>query len=51
MRMLLRSYGILNYVEDKSDQVIATYEREKVFQVLEEIEENSLGATDTAQAK
>jgi len=48
---LIDNLSNLYYVEDKSDQVIATYEREKVFQVLEEIEENSLGATDTAQAK
>lgn len=48
---LIDNLSNLYYVEDKSDQVIATYEREKVLQVLEEIEENSLGATDTAQAK
>ena len=41
----------LYYVEDKSDQVIATYEREKVLQDLEEKEENHTGEMETAQAK
>ena len=48
---LIDNLSNLYYIEDKSDQVIATYEREKVVQAFEETEENSLGATDTAQAK
>ena len=48
---LIDNLSNLYYIEDKSDQVIASYEREKVVQAFEETEENSLGATDTAQAK
>ena len=48
---LIDNLSNLYYIEDKSDQVIATYEREKALQALEEKEENSLGAAETAQAK
>jgi len=48
---LIDNLSNLYYIEDKSDQVIATYEREKALQAFEEKEENSLGATETAQAK
>lgn len=48
---LIDNLSNLYYVEDKSDQVIATYEREKVLQALEEKEENHTGEMETAQAK
>lgn len=48
---LIDNLSNLYYIEDKSDQVIATYEREKVLQALEEKEENHTGEMETAQAK
>ena len=48
---LIDNLSNLYYIEDKSDQVIATYEREKVLQALEEKEENYTGEMETAQAK
>ena len=48
---LIDNLSNLYYVEDKSDQVIATYEREKVLQDLEEKEESHTGKMETAQAK
>ena len=48
---LIDNLSNLYYVEDKSDQVIATYEREKVLQVLEEIEEKPSDSTSIDKAK
>lgn len=48
---LIDNLSNLYYIEDKSDQVIATYEREKVVQAFEEKEENHTGEMETAQAK
>lgn len=48
---LIDNLSNLYYVEDKSDQVIASYEREKVLQVLEEIEEKPSDSTSIDKAK
>ena len=48
---LIDNLSNLYYIEDKSDQVIATYEREKALQAFEEKEENHTGEMETAQAK
>ena len=48
---LIDNLSNLYYIEDKIDQVIVTYEREKVVQALEEKEENHTGEMETAQAK
>lgn len=48
---LIDNLSNLYYVEDKSDQVIATYEREKIAQAFEEKEESHTGKMEIAQAK
>lgn len=48
---LIDNLSNLYYVEDKSDQVIASYEREKVLQVFEEIEEKPSDSTSIDKAK
>ena len=48
---LIDNLSKLYYIEDKSDQVIVTYEREKALQAFEEKEENHTGEMETAQAK
>ena len=48
---LIDNLSNLYYIEDKSDQVIATYEREKVVQALEEKEEKPSDSTSIDKAK